>query len=307
MKKCLLILFVLGFAIGCGPDQVELQQLRKERDELNARLEATREVIKSLRDSVAMLSIPANQRLAKINSLVAESDFQAARYEIEKLNSLFPESKEAKSTPAIVDKINRLVEQKRAEEERIKALGFKALKASTVIKVDYNKVEISNISIGNTFTFDSYGDTYHYRSVDRGNKYISAAMKITSTEKDPDLPQVALYSITGDIMNYVGSFDTRFTRWRDYGAYLGNYGDDRNDFAKVSSVNFKIGYEAAEEIIKKPYALVMKKENALSRQYDRWSNPPYSYLGSVDYPKFLKLDDFTGEGCQYAVIRIANL
>lgn len=106
---------------------------------------------------------------------------------------MFPESKEAKSSPLIIERIDKLVTQKKAEEERIKALGFKALKAVATINIDYNKEELSSISVGNTFTFDSYGDRYFYRTADRGNKYITAAMKITSQSKDPNLPHSRVY------------------------------------------------------------------------------------------------------------------
>lgn len=205
------------------------------------------------------------------------------------------------------ERIDKLIAQKRAEEERIKALGFKALKASTTFKIDYNKIELTSISVGNTFTFDSYGDSYFYRSADRGNKYITAAMKITSDSKDPKLPQLAVYKISGDSMTWEGNFTTEFARWDDYGSYLGNDHDFGNDFAKTNSVRFKIGKEVSEEIVKGPYALIMKIENALNRNYERFDNPPISYIGSVDYPYTLRLEDFTKEGSQFIVVKIANL
>ena len=307
MKRFLAYSFLLVVLFGCGADQTELNNLRKERDELTARVNADAAVIQALRDSVTMLSFPADQRLTKINSLVSSGEYTAAKREISRLIELFPESKEAKSAPAINERIDKLIAQKKAEEERIKALGFKALKASTSFKIDYNKVELTSISVGNTFTFDSYGDRYFYRSADRGNKYITAAMKITSDSKDPKLPQLAVYKISGDSMTWEGNFKTEFARWDDYGSYLGNDHDFGNDFAKTSSVRFKIGKEVAEEIVKGPYALVMKKENALNRNYERFDNPPISYIGSVDYPYTLKLEDFTKENSQYIVVKIANL
>ena len=307
MKRIIALFFFLVVLFGCGANQSELNNLRKERDELSAQVNANVALIQALRDSVRMLSFPADQRLTKINGLVSSGDYSSAKQEISRLMELFPESKEAKSAPAIVEKVDKLIAQKQAEEERIKALGFKALKASTSATIGYNKVDFSNISVGNTFTFDSYGDTYHYFTADRGNKYFSAAMKVTSEDKDPNLPQPALYSISGDTMKWEGNFFVRFTRWRDYGSYLGNYGDNNNDFSKVSSVNFKVGYESSEEITKKPYAIVLKKENSLQRHYERFDDPPVSYTGSVDYPYSLSLEDFTKDGSQFVVIKIANL
>lgn len=307
MKRVLAFSVLLVVLLGCGADQTELNSLRKERDELAAKVNADAAVIQALRDSVTMLSFPADQRLTKINSLVSSGEYTAAKQEISRLTTLFPESKEAKSAPAILERIDKLIAQKRAEEERIKALGFKALKASTAFKIDYNKVDLTSISVGNTFTFDSYGDRYFYRTADRGNKYITAAMKITSDSKDPQLPQLAVYKISGDSMTWEGNFSTEFARWDDYGSYLGNDHDFGNDFAKTSSVRFKIGKEVSEEIVKGPYALIMKKENALNRKYERFDNPPISYIGSVDYPYTLRLEDFTKEGSKFIVVRIANL
>ena len=305
--KALLGVLILPILFSCGVDQTEFNKLKKERDDLAAQVSANNATIKALRDSVTILAFPADQRLNKINTLVSSGDYTAAKQEIACLTSLFPESKEAKSTPAIMEKIDRLIAQKKAEEERIKALGFKALKASTTFKIDYNTVELTNISVGNTFVFDSYDDRYFYRTADRGNKYITAAMRITSQEKDPKLPQLAVYSISGDTMSKVGNFDTEFARWEDYGTYLGNSHDFGNDFAKTSSVRFKIGEEVSEDIVKGPYALIMKKENGLSRNYDRFENPPVSYTGYISYPNTLKLEDFTKEGSSFVVVKIANL
>ena len=305
--KTLLGVLILPIQFSCGVDQSEFDKLKKERDDLATQVNANKVTIQALRDSVTMLAFPADQRLNKINTLVSSGDYTAAKQEIARLTSLFPESKEAKATPAIIEKIDRLIAQKKAEEERIKALGFKALKSSTTFKIDYNTVELTSISVGNTFTFDSYGDRYFYRTADRGNKYVTAAMKITSQDKDPKLPQLAIYSISGDTMSKVGSFDTEFARWKDYGTYLGNTHDFGNDFAKTSSVRFKIGEEVSEDIVKGPYALIMKKENGLSRNYDRFANPPVSYTGYVSYPSTLRLEDFTKEGSDYIVVKIANL
>lgn len=307
LYKSILVFSIIPLLFACGVDQSEFNKIKKERDDLAVKVNECNAVIQALRDSITMLAFPADQRLSKISTLVSSGDYSAAKQEISLLTSLFPESKEAKATPAIIEKIDRLVVQKKAEEERIKALGFKALKTNASITIGYNKVDFSNISVGNTFTFDSYGDTYHYFTADRGNKYLSAAMKITSGDKDPKLPQLALYSVSGDTMTWEGNFFVRFTRWKDYGSYLGNYNDNGNDFSKVSSVNFKTGYEASEELTKKPYAIILKKVNSLTRHYERFDNPPVSYTGSVDYPYNLKLEDFTKDGSEYVVVKIANL
>ena len=108
-------------------------------------------------------------------------------------------------------------------------------------------------------------------------------------------------------MNREGIMEVRFAYWQDYGHYLGNYPDYGNDFAKTSTIRFKLGDEVSKEITAKPYAIVLKKTNGLSRKYDRYKNPPVSYSGYIDYPYRLSLDDFIGDNARYVVIKITNL
>jgi hypothetical protein len=318
--KCGTFLFPLFVLMGCGVSHTDYDKLsldyeevlvrcdsvERNNEELIRQTKADQALIKTLRDSIFILSYPADQRYEKIHSLVNEQQFEAARKEISDLIRIFPESKEAKLSLDLLKKVDELEAKKKQEEEKRKALGFKGIKTVASCTIDYNKVEISSISSGNTFTFDSYDDYYHYRTADRGNKYITGVMKITSENKDPLLPQPAVYAIVGDKMTLIGSFIVKFARWEDYGSYLGNYHDNGNDFAKSSSIRFKIGKEISEDILKKPYAIVLKKENNLVRNYDRFSNPPVSYGGIVYYPKQLVLDDFNANG-GFVIIKTANL
>ena len=267
-----------------------VNQLKKQLEEANAQIE--------------LLKYPADQRLNKAKTLMESGDLDGAIKEINQLKEVFPNSNEVTLSEAIIKKINELKEAKRKEEERIKALGYKAIKEQTTIKVDYNTVTLSAINVGNTFTFDSYGDRYYYRDADRGNKYVTMQMSVTSTDHDPNLPQFAVYSINGDRMDLVGTFGTEFARWRDYGAYLGNYHDSSNDFAKVSTVRFKLGIQVSNEILAGPYAIVLMKKNVLVSHYDRFENPPMSYIGSADYPSSLYLDNFKDD---YALVKRFNL
>ena len=317
----LLLMIVIASFNGCGVNssdyarmkesynaiKSECDSVKQVNTELNAKVRNDMMLIRSLRDSISILSFPADQRIRKIKNLITEEKFSDAKKEITNLAKVFPESKEAKEASALLGKVDELEKKKKLEEEKRKALGFKGVKTVASCTIGYNKVEISNISTGNTFTFDSYDDRYHYRTADRGNKYITAVMRITSDSKDPKLPQPAIYSIVAGKMKLEGYFTVEFARWEDYGAYLGNYHDNGNDFAKTSSIRFKIGKEVSEEVLKKPYAVVLKKENALVRKYERFDNPPVSYNGSVDYPYQLTLEDFSSESGNYYLLKIANL
>ena len=260
--------------------------------------------LKEAKAKIDLLSYPADQRLQKAQSLLEAGELDMATNEIEQLKRVFPNSPEASSSSALLAKISEIKEAKRKEEERIKALGFKAIPEQTTVKIDYNTVTYSSISVGNRFVFDAYDDRWFYRDADRGSKYVTMQMSVTSTSHNPDLPELALYRITGDKMILEDTFETRFARWRDYGAYLGNYHDSSNDFSKVSTVKFKLGLQVEDAILSKPYAIVLMKKNALTYYYERFSNPPISYTGSASYPSTLSIENFKND---YVIIKRYNL
>ncbi|MBR2250392.1 MAG: hypothetical protein IJ844_07795 [Prevotella sp.] len=307
IRTITLLIISTTMVISCGVKQSEYDSIKAELGTAKEQVKQDSVRISNLWDTIRMLSLPANQRISLINEQVSNGEFTQARRSIDELNRLFPDSKESQQTSVILERIDNLIAKQKAEEERIKALGFKALKANTIAVIDYNKVSFSNITTSSTFVFDSYGDSYRYRTADRGNVYITAVMSVTSSSKNPDLPTLAVYSINGDQMNLEGIMDVRFARWRDYGHYLGNYPDYSNDFAKTSTIRFKLGKEVSSDVMKNPYAIVLKKYNGLSRKNDRYENPPVSYNGYIGYPYMLSLDDFTRDNAQYVVIKIANL
>ena len=298
------IVYAFTLLSSCGVEQSKYDEALGEIESLKLELSKKEMELKMLHDSVTVLKYPADQRLLKAKELTASGNFDDALNEIEELKRIFPNSSEAKSSSDLLQQINEKKEAARKEQERIKALGFKAISEQSTVKIDYNTITLSGISVGNTFTFDAYDDRYFYNDADRGTKYVTMQMSVTSTSHDPDLPEVALYGIQGGEMNLVGTFRTEFARWSDYGAYLGNYHDSRNDFAKVSTVKFKLGLQVENPILSNPYAIVVKKVNVLDYTYDRFSNPPISYVGSANYPSSLKVDDFSGD---YVIVKRFNL
>jgi len=307
IRVILLLTFSTIMIISCGVKQSEYDSIKNELETAKKQIVQDSIHISNLRDTITMLSLPANQRLILINEQVSNGKYSQAQRSIDELNRLFPNSKESQQTSAILQRIDYLIAKQKAEEERIKALGFKTLKPVSSVTIDYNKVSFSAIGVNRSFHFDSYDDGGFHRTADRGNTYVLASMSVTSTSKDPDLPTLAIYSINGDQMNREGIMEVRFAYWQDYGHYLGNYPDYGNDFAKTSTIRFKLGDEVSKEITAKPYAIVLKKTNGLSRKYDRYKNPPVSYSGYIDYPYRLSLDDFIGDNARYVVIKITNL
>lgn len=294
-KSFLLAMGMLGLVLVCSCNsksetEAKIAEMEKKYQDS---LSIVRNELKEAKAKIEVLSYPADQRFSHITELFNAQEYDKVKKEIAEMKSVFPNAPENTECGKILEKISTLEAAKKAEEERIKALGFKAITQKTTFKIDYNTIALSSISIGKTYTFDYRSDEWTYREADRGTKYISAAMSVTSTDHDPNLPQLAVYKIEGGNMVYVESFDTEFARWEDYGSYLGNDHDFHNDFAKVSTVKFKIGVQISDEVLSKPYAIVVKSENGLTSSYDRFKNPPKSYIGSVSYPRTLNVEDFS--------------
>jgi hypothetical protein len=305
-KTIMFVMGIMGIFLVCScnsKSEMEAKIAEVEKKYQDS-LSIVRNELKDAKAKIEVLSYPADQRFSHITELFNAQEYDKAKKEIGELKNIFPNAPENTECAKILEKISALEAAKKAEEERIKALGFKAITQKSTFKIDYNTVALSSISIGKTFTFDYRSDEWTYREADRGTKYISAAMSVTSTDHDPNLPQLAIYKIEGGEMIYVESFDTEYARWEDYGTYLGNYHDSRNDFAKVSTVKFKVGVQISDGVLSKPYAIVVKSENGLTSSYDRYKNPPKSYVGSVSYPRTLSVEDFTKN---YILVKTYNL
>lgn len=300
----IMLLAIQASVSSCDSNKEAEARIAKAEKKYQDSIAVLKGALKEKQEQIELLSYPADQRLQKAKELIDAGELDKASSEISQLKRLFPNSQEASASTLLIGRINDLKEAKRQEEERIKALGFKAIAEQTSVKIDYNTVTLSGISVGSRFTFDSYGNEWYYRDADRGSKYVTMQMSVTSTSHAPLLPAFAIYSISGDKMEYEGSFDTRFARWKDYGAYLGNYHDSSNDFAKVSTVKFKLGLQVDNETLAKPYAIVLKKKNVLFSSYDRYANPPVSYTGSAGYPSTLSIKDFKNK---YVIIKRYNL
>ena len=297
MKK-ILTLFVCAIAFSGCSSSSNHSQCEKTIDSLYTLLHERDHMID-------LLKYPASDRLLAVNSLIKESKLDEATAEIEALKSFFPNSKEAGETTSLIAIIEKKREEIAAEERRIKALGFKAFSEKTSATVDYNTLSFSSFSIGNTFTFDSYGDRYFYLSADRGSKFVSGTITIKSENKYPSLPPFNAFVIQGDTLRQVGWSRFRFARWRDYGAYLGNYGDDGNDFSKTSTIRFKLGIELEQEIIDRPFMILMKNENVMKMQYDRFKNPPMWYSNDdFTFKSILTMDDL--KNGDYTIVKFYN-
>lgn len=267
-------------------------------------IDILRKELDNAKEQIQLLSYPSDQRYVHILELFNAQDYKNAKKEITELKKVFPNAPENNDCMHLIKKMEVIEAAKKAEEDRIKALGFKAIAEQNSIKIDYNTIALSGFSVGKNFIHDSYGDRYFYNDADRGCKFVSLTMAVKSESHDPDLPQLAIYLINGDKMLFEGSFRTEFARWEDYATYLGNYHDSQNDFSKVNTVKFKLGLQVSDEKLAKPYAIVLMKKNVLTRKYERFENPPISYVGDANYPSTLSINDFNSK---YVIVKRYNL
>lgn len=197
-----------------------------------------------------------------------------------------------------------------AEQRRRESLGIKALKVNKTVAFGDLSLKVTSTDIGEQWTFDGYGDGYSWssfnRTAERDYVYLTARISITSTSKSPQLPPVAIYKVTGATMELIGPMSYEFARWEDYGTYLGNYHDRRNDFAYSSTIPFSLGAEieiaGAEDFA---IFMVVRRHACVTRKETKFDNPPvaYRYGAGCDVARTLSVADFDND---YAVIQIFN-
>lgn len=297
---------ILFFVASCGKSSSSNSDTKV--DSLNNVVASQKAEIKALNDTIEMLRFPADQRLAKAMEYISNNNLDEAEELLNQIKQLFPNAKETEKCDAQLQIIANKRQAIIAEQERVKALGFKALSPVLNATIGDVTVSFSGFSIGKEFAHDSYStygsSQWFYNTADKGNKYITCAMSATSNSSDPKLPTLGLYSVDGDELKYEGRFRIEFARWDDYGTYLGNEPDFHNDFAKVNTVKFKLGCEVDESVFSKPYIVVLKLVNTQVRNYERFKDPPYWYSGDDGYPYNLKVEDFESN---YKAVKIANL
>jgi hypothetical protein len=214
-------------------------------------------------------------------------------------------SKKANSTSLTDSSATLPAEKISVAATRISAkdlLNSKEAKSLTALGLSY---KLQSISFTKQMTFDSYSDEYHYKAAERDNIMLVVSVVISSDSKDPSLFPVYAYKWSNGALLFLGMLDYRFARWEDYATYLGNYADHGNDFAYSKSIPFKLGVEIGqEETRNSPIVLIVKKNQCIQRNVERFSEPPVSY-SSLDCspPTSLTVEDLREE---FTVIKIFN-
>lgn len=268
--KSSIIVILLVFFVSCtnnssekGRYSIKLDSLKNENNILKQELEKANSQIDELKNTPEVL-------LNNAKNFIASNKSENAERELQILISKYPISNEAKEAEIIIKKFDSDRAKKKAEEERIKALGFKIFNDNSQGIVGEIKYSISAFSFNRTFEFGECSDVSEvsYRTADRDETYLQGSMSATSKSKNASAPDLALYRIEDGKLKFISSFVNEYASWTSYGAKIGNYSDDSHDFAKVSTIRYKIGALLNVEYLNVPLFVVIKKDDSKSYYSD---------------------------------------
>lgn len=210
---------------------------------------------------IEILSFPADQRLNRIAELFDKQEYDNARKEIAELKRVFPNAKENSEAEKYTTKIEAVEAAKKAEEERRKALGFKAFNDKPSVTFDDVTYSFSGFTYGRTFTFEYVYDVdeYSYEVADKNCTYILASLSISTKKDYASTPRVYACEIVDGKLKQIDDFRIEYASYNTYGASIGNYSETSHDFSKVSSVKYKMAAQIPQEYTAKPIVIVAKK------------------------------------------------
>lgn len=248
-----------------------------------------------LRAENAQLRLTPSGLAAEVEEAVKAGDVAKAQDSLNRLVERFPASPEV---PVATPRVEALVAKLRAEQEehkRLAAIGFKALKDTPVFSHGDTTVNLASANLGKTWKYDSYGHGWKYLEAEKGKKFLLVKATVASNSKEPLLPGIAAYVADGAVLTRLGNLRYRFARWQDYGSFLGNHADYRNDFAHTHKIPFSLGVALGDEQLgRRPIYLVATREGCHTRTYERLAQPPVHYVPGTcaSLKPALTVDDF---------------
>lgn len=252
--------------------------LRGQRDELQARIAEAEDRIEELETTPSM-------RLARALAVLEDGHEVEGRRILTELVNLHPTSEEAVMASERLAVLEREAAERRAAEvaeaerrRRIAQEGFAALSQDRSPEIGGVRLRFEDVRLADRFVFDRYRDRWHYREPTRGHSMAIAGVRVTSPDsQNPRLPLLAICVADGGMATCTRRLDWRLRRWRDYGAYLGNYSDNNNDFRHNETVRFSVGGEFPDPPDGAEVYLVASREPCVERVEDRWGRPPVRY------------------------------
>lgn len=258
------IVTTLTATLSCSTDTKQENNLaqiadleRKYQDSLSI----LRAQLVQANDQIELLKYPADQRLRKAHNLVDAGELDNALEEIKQLKKLFPNSTEVTAAEALIIRINEIKEKQRQEEERIKALGYKAFKDNPSVNIGDVTYAFSGFTYGRTFTFDYVQDIseYYYQVADKNCTYILANLTISTKENYASEPHVYACKIENGKLKKIDDFRIEYASYNTYGAKIGNYSETSHDFSKVNSVKYKMAAQIPQSYTNIPIVIIVKK------------------------------------------------
>lgn len=269
MKK-LTIILLLGAIISCfsssctqsNKTDVNAQFVEIEKKYQDS-IKVLKQELKESNDKIEILSFPADQRLIRIGELFNSGDYDGVKKEVTELKRVFPNAKENEASNEFLRKIEVIEAAKKAEEERIKALGYKAFKDNLIVKSDNLTYSFSGFTYGRTFTFEYVYDVdeYSYEVADKNCTYILASLAISTKENYASTPNVYACEIVNGKLKEIDDFRIEYASYNTYGASIGNYSETSHDFSKVSSVKYKMAAQIPQSYTSKPIVIIVRKKS----------------------------------------------
>lgn len=296
---CLALLTAMS---GCSPSEKPPALPPSSVAATPAALAETDPEVLTLKAEVARLAAENSQLrmtphalVAEVRAAIAAQDGRAAEAALKRLADNFPFSAELGPATKGVNALLARLQAGEEEKKRIAALGFKALKTRPVFSYKDTELRVFDSSVTRRWTFDSYGDGWRYLDPEKGQRLLTASVSVSSKSRDPALFGIAAYAADGPTLKQVGSFRYRFSRWQDFGAWLGNHADFRNDFSHTARIPFSVGASVTQEDLRRrPLYLVVTQEGCHKRHQDRLLQPPIHYVpqSCSSLKKTLTVEDF---------------
>lgn len=308
MKKFAVLLPLLVLA-ACGDEaklaqkQQEIEKLEAEITKVRAELNDAGSKIRQIEAENADLKRTPQAMLLAVKSAIDKADDAGVEQAKAALLTKFPDTPEASSAKNLVSGMVAARVAKEKEDAQLKALGFKAIPVNSSFASDNVAVTLGAAKIGNQWNFNDYGSGSEYRDAERGSSYVTAQVTFSSKIKDPNLLPLGVYTSNGGELKRLGIMGYEFTRWKDYGTFLGNYHDFGNDFSHTERIRFSMGLQVSKEDISKPLYIVAAKGACASKSENRFGNPPirYSAASCVVPPEKLTIESFSSG--QFGVLK----
>ena len=267
MKRLIKLFLSVALLIGLLPSCTEnikkeyIAQIAEIETKYQDTIKVLRQELSDANEKISILSYPADQRLVHIGELFNSGDYAGVKKETAELKRVFPNAKENDASNEYLKRIEAIEAAKKAEEERIKALGYKAFKDNPTVKFDNITYSFSGFTYGRTFTFEYVLDVdeYSYEVADKNCTYILASLAISTKENYASNPRVYACEIVDGKLKEIDDFRIEYASYNTYGASIGNYSETSHDFSKVSSVKYKMAAQIPQSYTSKPIVIIVRK------------------------------------------------